>query len=84
MLLALFTFMSIACDKGESSADKDQQRKTAHALKEANAQIGMPAIKNFQERKLAKMIFELRDQENLVTYAYIKSDYQGNTQILRS
>ena len=31
----------------------------------------MPAIKNFQERKLAKMIFELRDQEDLITYAYL-------------
>ena len=46
-------------------------------MDEAEAQVGMPAIKNFQERKLAKMIFELRDQEDLICYAYIKSDYSG-------
>lgn len=61
----------------EKSADNVQQKKTAQALKEADAQIGMPAIKNFQERKLAKMIFELRDQENLVTYAYIVNHMTG-------
>jgi hypothetical protein len=31
----------------------------------------MPAIKNFQERKLMKMIFELRDREDLVCHAYM-------------
>jgi hypothetical protein len=31
----------------------------------------MPAIVNFQEKKIAKMIFELRDRENLSTYTYI-------------
>ena len=30
----------------------------------------MPAIKNYQEKKLAKMIYELRDQEKLVCFAY--------------
>ena len=58
------------CDM-EASSDKALQKATEQSMKEANAQIGMPAIKNFQERKLAKMIFELRDQEDLVCYAYI-------------
>ncbi|HUS89236.1 MAG TPA: hypothetical protein VMW91_07710, partial [Desulfosporosinus sp.] len=34
-------------------------------------------IVNFQQRKLMKMIYELADKEDLITYAYIKSDYQG-------
>jgi hypothetical protein len=37
----------------------------------------MPAIKNFQERKMMKMILELRDQENLVCYAYIVPEMSG-------
>ena len=53
------------------SADTALSRKTEQAMKEANRQVGMPAIKNFQERKLMKMILELRDQENLVCHAYI-------------
>jgi len=33
----------------------------------------MPAIKNFQEKKLLKMLYELRDQANFVCYVYTKS-----------
>lgn len=51
--------------------------KQEKLMQEANAQTGMPAIKNFQERKLMKMILELRDQENLVCYAYLVSEMTG-------
>jgi prepilin-type N-terminal cleavage/methylation domain-containing protein len=61
----------------EPSADKIQAKQTETALAEANRQIGMPNIKSFQQRKLMRMIYELCDQENLICYAYIKSDYQG-------
>ena len=61
------------CPEGKDEADTRQQKATAVSLAEADRQIGMPAIKNFQERKLAKLIFELRDQEDLVTYAYLTS-----------
>lgn len=60
-------------DKPNNDADRDQARLTAAAMKEANAQVGMPAIVNYQEKKLAKMLYELRDQERLVCYAYLKS-----------
>lgn len=60
-----------------STADQDQRTRTDQAMKEADAQIGMPAIVNFQERKLAKMIFELRDQEDLICYAYIVNHMTG-------
>ena len=53
------------------TSDDTLRKQTEASMKEMNAQVGMPAIKNYQERKLAKMIFELRDQENLVTYAYV-------------
>ena len=55
-------FAIAGCDQGKarpSSADVVQQQATAQSMAEAQRQIGMPAIKNFQERKLAKMIFEL-------------------------
>jgi hypothetical protein len=42
-------------------------------LQEATAQTGMPAIKNFRERKILKDILELRDQEGLVTYTYLEN-----------
>ena len=67
--------VTVGCDS--SSADTEQAKATAQALREAHAQIGMPAIRNFQERKLAKMIFELRDKADLVTYAYIVNRMEG-------
>lgn len=43
---------------------------TEQAMQEANARVGMPGIKNFTERRFAKLLFELRDQE-MATYTYI-------------
>ena len=40
------------CTEEKPDAEKIQAKQTKEALAEANAQIGMPAIKNFQERKL--------------------------------
>lgn len=46
-------------------------------MQEANRQVGMPAIVHFQERKLAKMIFEARDREDLICYLYLQSMMSG-------
>lgn len=71
-LLGGMAFVLTGCEPTtKKDADKQQTHATMQAMSEAQAQIGMPAIINFQERKLAKMIFELRDKEDLVCYAYI-------------
>jgi len=59
------------------SAEQKQRAQTSQLMRESDRQIGMPEIVNFQEKKLAKMVMELRDREDLVCYAYIKSDYNG-------
>lgn len=69
----LFAIALSGCVEEETSADREQAEKTAQAMKQANEQVGMPAIVNFQEKKLSKMLYELRDQEKLVCYAYLKS-----------
>lgn len=72
-LAVLFCMIVMAgCDEN-ISADQEQAKQTEQAMQEANRQIGMPAILNFQERKLFKNIMELRDKENLICYAYIYS-----------
>jgi hypothetical protein len=76
LIIVMFVFVVSGC-VDNNSVDNKMQEQTEKSLKEANSQIGMPSIVNFQERKLAKMIFELRDKSDLVCYAYIKSDYQG-------
>jgi hypothetical protein len=80
LLLALFAlmFFLVGCTtKEKNTADAAQAEATKKQMAEAHRQIGMPAMVNFQERKLAKMIFELRDQEDLVCYAYLVNKMQG-------
>lgn len=63
--------------KSANSAEVQQAKQTKQLLGEANRQIGMPNVKNFQQKKLMKMVYELCDKEDLICHAYIKSDYQG-------
>jgi len=77
LILALaVSIFSFGCE-GEASSDQKQAAQTEKALAEAQSQIGMPNITNFQQRKLMKLIYELCDKEDLICYAYIKSDYSG-------
>lgn len=69
----------VGCEDQEikNKADQVQAKQTATMMSEAQRQVGMPNIVNWQQRKLMKMIYELADKENLITYVYIKSDYHG-------
>ena len=62
----------------DSSSDREQQEQQERILKEGSSQTGMPAIVNFRERKLVKMLLEKRDQENLITYTYIYAENSGS------
>lgn len=75
-LLCSFAFMFSACDNKPSSDDIQRQQQE-RMLQEGTSQVGMPAIKNFRERKLLKDILELRDQTGLVTYTYLFSEQTG-------
>ena len=61
----------------EESADDKQRVQQEQILQEGTAQTGMPAIKNFRERKLLKQIIEMRDQDGLVTYTYTVPETTG-------
>ena len=58
-----------ACEVPGDTVDESTATETKRLTAEAVAQAGMPAIVNFTERKFAKMILELRDQE-IQTWAY--------------
>lgn len=77
LLIMGMVFMSNSGCESTPSADQEQAKATKQALLEANHQIGMPAIVNFQERKLFKQILELRDQEKLITYCYLMNEMNG-------
>lgn len=59
------------------SSDKVQQQQQEKILAEATAQVGMPSIVNFREKKLLKDIIEMRDQEALTTYTYLFAENTG-------
>lgn len=77
----LITMASIllvnACTRADLNSDAIQAKQTETALAEAQREIGMPNIVNFQQLKLMKTVYELCDKEDLICYAYLKNDYQG-------
>ena len=77
ILLILEVIFGIGCYE-EDQSDVLQSQQTEQALAEAQRQIGMPVVKTFQQRKLMKMVYEQCDREDLICYAYIKSDYNGS------
>lgn len=71
LLIAIFVVLTAEnCQPTSDDIQRDQQEKI---LREGTAQLGMPAIKNFRERRLLKDILELRDQTGLVTYTYLEN-----------
>ena len=77
-LLLLTTVLSLtACQPANSqNAEKDQAQKTEQLQAEANRQLGMPDIVNFQERRMAKQILELRDK-TISTHTYLVNQMKG-------
>ena len=71
MISCMFMILVGASSCEDTSSDKKQQTMQEVLLEEAVRQIGMPAIKNFREKKIMKMILEMRDQANLITYTYV-------------
>jgi len=65
-----------ACDTRPLTTDERQAAEQAQALEQAHAQIGMPAIGDFQEKRELKEIYEKRDKP-LPTHSYIVNDMNG-------
>ena len=66
-----------ACGSRPPTSDQKQQAAQEKILAEGTAQTGMPAIIHFRERKLMKLILEMRDQDGLATYSYTFSEMTG-------
>lgn len=76
VIISALLFSLTGCEMPQDS-NEIQSKQQESLLKEATSQTGMPAIKNFRERRLLKMIYELRDQDGLVTYTYIVPQQTG-------
>ncbi len=80
-VIVISVVILVGCDQRQNS-DSIQQKQQEEILKEATAQTGMPAIKNFRERKIMKDVLELRDQEGLITYTYLIAEQTGKLRFL--
>lgn len=76
-LLAILGVSLTGCTEFTPTSDEIQEAEQERILKEGTAQTGMPAIKNFRERKLLRQIIEMRDQDGLVTYTYTVPETTG-------
>jgi len=78
-LIIAIIFLSLSSSSCETqpSSDDIQRQQQEKILAEGTSAVGMPAIKNFREKKILKDIYELRDQLGLVTYTYIFCDMTG-------
>lgn len=86
-VVSMLGFITVGCEPSSSSDAQDEAqekmaKKTGRLQKQAIRQTDIPEIDNFFERKIAKWIYELRDDPNLNTYTYVKSEYQGKFHFL--
>lgn len=68
----LLVFIIAGCDSKPTS-DSKQQTQQEQMLIDATNSVGMPAVKNWQEKRNLKDILELRDKANLLTYTYVEN-----------
>lgn len=76
-IIMLFTIASCDYVDKSNNADTRQMEATKDSLAEAERQIGMPHIINWQQRKLMKWVYEMCDREDLICYAYTKNNMTG-------
>ena len=80
ILFILFVALGLVawrCNNNTQTSDQKLSQGQEQLMQQAVDQVGMPAVKNFQERKLMKVIIEERDKVNLICYAYLFSEMTG-------
>lgn len=61
-----------ACSEYPQTTEQKNTAETSRLQAEADSKIGLPRINNFVEKRLATKLAELRDQPDLMTYAYVQ------------
>lgn len=78
LLMPFIAILLGGADGGGCQPTTDQivAQQQAKTLYEARAQVGMPEIINWQEKRMMKTLYELRDQ-SIATHAYIVNSMKG-------
>jgi hypothetical protein len=81
-LIVMFSTLLAGCDTPHPDADTVERKRQEAQLSEMVKQVGAPTITKFQEKRLLKQVYELRDRENLLTYTYTISEMDGKLRFL--
>lgn len=68
--LAALACLALTACKQDNSGQSRETKQSLQLSEQASIAVGVPAIKNFAEKRQLKMIYELRDTAELVTYTY--------------
>lgn len=77
LLLLWLVIMMSGCYEETNKSDSIIAKQQEKAMSEMVRQTGIPAIHNFQEKKMMKMLYELRDREDLICYVYLMNQMDG-------
>ncbi len=69
IFVVLMTISFVGCEDTPTQ-DEKERAYTESLMSQASATVGQPDITNFYEKKLAKEIFEKRDNSELICYVY--------------
>lgn len=70
-LLAIASMVSAMSSQKTVESDTIVANQVEQMQKQAHQTIGMPSIVNYNERRLVRMLYELRDDPEFRTYSYI-------------
>ncbi len=69
LVIGLGCLFLAGCPEDKSGSLRET-KQSLQLAEQASIVVGMPAIKNFTEKRQLRIIYELRDTENLTTYTY--------------
>jgi len=71
LIMVLSTLILSGCAPSEEATSTTKEKEYQEKLmSQANDKVGMPDITEFYEKKLAKEIYEKRDDSSLICYTY--------------
>ena len=73
VFVSLLLVSVLASCEGKPTSSDIQRDRQERMVQEGVSQVGIPSIKNFRELKLAKDIYEMRDETGLATYSYMEN-----------
>jgi len=76
-VICLTIFTLAGCAASPQSTEEVISEQQNRLTTEASRQLGMPNVKEFYEKKMAKEIIELRDNSKLICFAYTKNEFSG-------